>query len=111
MSHLKEKNCSPGTPADNFRLQDPGMPDEQVFEPSVTEGCAPLRVIFKNKIAGNDSCLWTFGDGGSSAARDPEWIYDVDGEYRVVLKVFEQDVLKSASSVVIKVYPKPISPF
>ena len=108
---FKGKELFTRTAADNFRLQDPGLPVEQDFEPSVTEGCAPLRVIFKNKIAGNDSCLWTFGDGGSSTARDPEWIYDVDGEYRVVLNVFEQDVLKSATSAVIKVFPKPSARF
>lgn len=108
---FKGKDLFTRTPEDNFKLQDAGMPEENVFEPSVTEGCAPLRVLFKNKIAGNDSCLWTFGDGGSSAARDPEWIYDVEGEYRVVLKVFEQVGLISASSVVIKVYPKPTARF
>jgi PKD repeat protein len=108
---FKGKDLYSRSTDDNFKLQDPGMPEEQVIEPSVNEGCAPLRVIFKNKLTGNDSCLWTFGDGGSSSARNPEWIYDVEGEYRVVLKVFEQDGLKSSSSVVIKVNPKPSARF
>ena len=108
---FKGKELFTRTRDDNFMLQESGMPDELVFEPSVTEGCAPLRVVFKNKLQGNDSCFWTFGDGGSSSARDPEWIYDVDGEYRVVLKVFEQDVLKSASSVIIRVFSKPEARF
>jgi len=108
---FKGKDLFTRTPENNFRLHDHGIQEELIFEPSVTEGCAPLRVLFKNKIAGNDSCLWTFGDGGSSSARDPEWIYDVDGEYRVVLKIFEHDTIISASSVVIKVYPKPSARF
>ena len=52
MSHLKEKNLFTRTPEDNFKLQDTGHAGGTVFEPSVTEGCAPLRVIFKNKLAG-----------------------------------------------------------
>jgi PKD repeat protein len=106
---LKSKDLVSRTPEDNFKLQ--GIPGQQVFEPSVTEGCAPLRVIFKNKLAGNDSCLWTFGDGGSSYSGTPEWIYDVAGEYRVNLNVYERDGLKSASSVVIRVHPKPSARF
>ena len=68
-------------------------------------------MIFNNKLTENDSCLWTFGDGGSSAAKDPEWIYDVEGEYRVVLKVFGPDGLISSSSAVISVFPKPSARF
>ena len=33
-----------------------------------------------------DSCRWTFGDGGYSSKKDPEWIFDVEGEYKVVFR-------------------------
>jgi hypothetical protein len=95
----------------NFKLQDRIIPGGQFFESSVTEGCVPLKVIFKTKISENDSCLWTFGDGGSSGNRDTEWIYDVEGEYKVVLKVFGPGGVISAASVVISVFPKPSARF
>ena len=37
--------------------------------------------------------MWTFGDGGYSHEKNPEWIFDVEGEYKVVLKVFGPDGL------------------
>ena len=60
-------------------------PGEQVFEPSVTEGCAPLRVIFKNKLAGIrfmplDIRRWRLIQFGN-----PEWIYDVEGSTGLIL--------------------------
>jgi hypothetical protein len=96
---------------DNFKLQERNLSGEQLFESSVTEGCAPLKVIFRNKVTEYDSCLWTFGDGGSSGNRVTEWIYDVEGEYRVVLKIFGPDGLISAGSSVIYVFPKPSASF
>ncbi len=111
MNLLSRKSFSPRANEDNFKLQDNNNHEEQIFEASVTEGCAPLKVIFKNKLEDNDSCLWTFGDGGSSWNKDPEWIYDIEGEYRVVLNVFGQEGLISSSSAVITVYPKPSARF
>jgi PKD repeat protein len=108
---LKGKELFSQTSDSNFKLKDKSKPGEQLFESSVTEGCAPMKVIFRNKIGENDSCLWTFGDGGSSWTKDAEWIYDVEGEYKVVLKVFEPGGTILASSAVISVFPKPSARF
>lgn len=108
---LKGTELFKQTRADNFKLKERSTEGKQIFESSVTEGCAPLRVIFKNTMTENDSCLWTFGDGGSSWNKEPEWIYDVEGEYKVVLKVFGPEGIKSSSSEVIFVYPKPSARF
>ncbi len=78
---------------------------------SVSEGCAPLKVQFQNSLAKYDSCLWTFGDGGSSSSRNPEWIYDVEGEYKAVLNVWGPAGQIATSSAVISVYPKPAAFF
>lgn len=86
-------------------------PGESILESSVKEGCAPLKVLFKNKLAEQDSCLWTFGDGGSSSNPEAEWIYDVEGEYLVVLQVFGREGPVASSSAIISVYPKPSARF
>jgi PKD repeat protein len=108
---LKGKELFTRSVEDNNKLREMSVPGDRLFVTSVDKGCAPLKVNFKNNLSEFDSCLWTFGDGGSSSGRDPEWIYDVDGEFRVVLKVFGPDGLTSVSSQVITVYPKPSARF
>ncbi|MCX6327650.1 MAG: PKD domain-containing protein [Bacteroidia bacterium] len=97
--------------ADKNKLQGRFRTDEILFEPSDTEGCAPLKIRFYNKLTDYDSCRWTFGDGGSSSKKNPEWIFDVEGEYKVVLKVFGSDGLLAISSTIVTVYPKPLARF
>jgi PKD repeat protein len=85
--------------------------EELMFESSATEGCAPLKIHFYNRIPDGDSCLWTFGDGGSSNNRDAEWIFDVEGEYKVVFKAFFSNGLPLTYSTIITVHPKPSARF
>ena len=108
---LKGKELFTLAPENKLKLQEMTRSEEQLFEPSVGEGCAPLKVQFQNKLPEGDSCVWTFGDGGSSVARNPEWIYEVDGEYKVVLRVFGSGGLISSSSSVISVFPRPTARF
>ena len=93
------------------KLQIRNTSEKLSFEPSVTEGCAPLRILFNNNLSGNDSCLWSFGDGGNSSDRNPEWIFDVEGDYNVVLKIFRSNGNIETTSTLIKVYPKPSARF
>jgi PKD repeat protein len=97
--------------ADNNKLQGRFKSEELMFKSSVSEGCTPLKVHFYNKVSGYDSCRWTFGDGGFSDKKDAEWIFDVEGEYKVVLDVFGSNGVQTNSSTVITVYPKPIARF
>lgn len=78
---------------------------------SVSEGCAPLRVEFRALAGVGDSCLWSFGDGGSSVSVSPGWIYDMDGEYRVDLKIFKKDGSVRSGSELIRVFPAPQARF
>lgn len=82
-----------------------------LFEPSVKDGCQPLKVHFRNKFASIDSCKWTFGDGGFSEKANPDWIFDVEGEYRVRLEVFGPDGLHANYTTIITVHPKPQARF
>ena len=106
---LSRKGLS--TPSVIDRLQVRNTSEKLLFEPSVTEGCAPLRIMFNNKLAGYDSCLWSFGDGGTSADKNPEWIFDVEGEFNVVLKTFKKDGATETTTSLIKVYPRPSARF
>jgi PKD repeat protein len=81
------------------------------FEASVTSGCAPLKVTFYNKSTSYDSTSWAFGDGGFSNLKDPEWIFDVAGEYKIVLTVFSSNGSYAVASSVIIVHPRPLARF
>ncbi|MBK9175389.1 MAG: PKD domain-containing protein [Flavobacteriales bacterium] len=52
------------------------------------EGCAPLTVSFTNTSLMAQSYQWNFGDGGTSTADNPTYIYNVPGVYSVTLTAF-----------------------
>lgn len=81
------------------------------FDVSSQSGCTPLKVRFLNRSTAYDSCRWVFGDGGSSTEKNPEWIFDVEGEYKVILKVFSPFGKEVLTSSVITVHPKPVARF
>lgn len=97
--------------ADKNKLQYGIKTDEVLFVSSSTKGCTPLKLRFYLKTDSYDSCRWTFGDGGYSDEKNPEWIFDVPGEYKVVLQVFGSAVSQASSSALITVYPKPLASF
>lgn len=84
---------------------------EAVFDVSLSAGCSPLKVKFLNRSVSFDSCRWVFGDGGFSNEKNPEWIFDQDGEYKIVLRVFNSDGIQATSSTVIVVHPGPVARF
>jgi PKD repeat protein len=108
---LTKKGLFTGSSVGKNKLQSNLKSDESLFESSLTKGCAPLKIQFKSKPTGIDSCQWTFGDGGSSNNKNPEWIFDVEGEYKVVLKAFDSGGSETTSSTIITVYPKPLARF
>ncbi len=93
------------------KLREGTKTSENLIIASYYEGCAPLKVRFKNSAVSCDSCLWTFGDGGSSLEKEPEWLYDVPGDYKVTLNVFGPNNLLTVSSVSVIVYQKPSARF
>jgi len=97
--------------SDKNQLHSEYKTEELLFEPSAKEGCLPLKILFSIKSDTYDSCRWTFGDGGYSYNNNPEWIFDVEGEYKVVLHLFGSDGSLKTSSTFITVYPKPTARF
>ncbi len=58
------------------------------FLASATSGVAPVSVSFSNSSTGTiSSYSWSFGDGTTSADRDPTHVYSVPGTYAVSLTV------------------------
>ena len=74
---------------------------------STDAGCLPLKIKFSNSSLNFDSCVWTFGDGGSSSETNPEWIFDEEGIYRITLTVFTAAGLRSTAIDSVTVYRKP----
>lgn len=56
------------------------------FTADVTSGCEPLTVTFTNTGA-TGTCLWDFGDGGTSSNCNPTYTYNSAGTYDVTLTV------------------------
>jgi len=83
---------------------------DKYISASATAGCSPFEVSFRCLAVPFDSCTWSFGDGGSSSLRNPEWLFDNAGEYKVSLLVFSSGI-KSISSIVITVHPRPVTRF
>jgi PKD repeat protein len=81
------------------------------FDVSASGGCSPLKIRFLNKSTSYDSCRWEFGDGGFSSEKNPEWIFDLEGEYKIVLKVFDSNGTQATASTSITVHPRPVARF
>jgi hypothetical protein len=93
------------------RLQEPARKVENIISASFTEGCAPLKVQFSYRSLSYDSCRWSFGGGAYSCEKNPEWIFDVEGEYEVILRVYGESGRQYFSSFMIKVHPIPVARF
>jgi len=67
----------------------PGCDLAADFGVDATSGCAPLTVQFTDLSTGTgiDGWSWTFGDGGTSTARNPSHTYAAAGTYDVSLTV------------------------
>ena len=108
---LKKKAVSPDNLSDNNNIVSLQKTIGSAFIASVTSGCSPLRVKFLNKSTSFDSCRWVFGDGGFSNEKNPEWIFDLAGEYGIVLNVFSSNGAQAVASSVIIVHPRPEARF
>jgi PKD repeat protein len=93
------------------KLQGRNLKSETLFEASVLSGCVPLKIHFNAAVNSIDSCNWTFGDGGYSNKRSPDWIFDMEGEYKVVLNIYSGGNLQTSTSKIITVHPRPQARF
>jgi PKD repeat protein len=99
------------TSSSRGKLQSRNTKRDILFEPSTLSGCTPLTIHFQNNVSTFDSCYWTFGDGGFSDKKNPDWIFDMEGNYTVVLTIFFKNGQQSTYSATITVYPKPLARF
>jgi len=93
------------------RLQAKSAGTYALFSPSSISGCAPLKIHFDNLADSYIKYNWTFGDGGFSDEKEPDWIYDVEGEYIALLKATDSEGKITSWSVPISVYPRPKAKF
>lgn len=63
-------------------------PPAVAFVASVTNGGAPLTVLFTNLTVGATNYSWDFGDGQTNAAVNPTNVYQSEGSYTVTLTAF-----------------------
>lgn len=96
------------------------IPPPGVFIGSdVVSGCVPLTVNFSDmsQVVPIDSVYswsWDFGNGDSSIAETPVYIYTVPGSYNVILSVVTWAGCvsnSSGSNYIISVYPNPVADF
>jgi PKD repeat protein len=58
---------------------------EALFNADLTNGCSPLLVNFYNQSLRANAYQWFFGDGSSSTAQSPSYVYQQNGSYTVTL--------------------------
>ena len=97
-------------PAEDIELKTSG-PMVAHIEPSVTSGCVPLHVRFSCNTGDMYTRAWQFGDGGSSALAEPDYIYDLPGIYHVTLTLTNSKGRKSTAEAVIEAYGSPRADF
>lgn len=93
------------------KLRENAPGEKVLFEASSYSGCKPLKIHFKSNADPSGTFSWNFGDGGYSPKKDTDWIFDVEGEYKVVLNVTTNDGKNLSHSETITVYPRPVARF
>lgn len=72
-----------GTDTAFFSIIDGGL--TAGFTATPISGNSPLSVNFTNTSVGADSYQWLFGNGGTSNANDPSYVYNLPGTYIATL--------------------------
>lgn len=78
------------------------------FAPDVSSGCPPLTVNFiNNTTPSNLTYLWSFGDGSTSTAQNPQHTYNFSGTFSVSLMAYDTNGCSATQSFagLITVYP------
>jgi gliding motility-associated-like protein len=83
------------------------IPPIALFTSEFKHACAPCQIQFKNNSINAISWEWSFGDGGSSKAKDPAYIYDEPGTYYVTLTAVGEDYSLCTYTEEIVIHPVP----
>jgi hypothetical protein len=86
------------------------VPDAD-FVVDTAQGCYPLTIQFTNYSIGGSIYDWDFGDGNTSAERNPVHTFEQPGDYVVTLTAPGPDGIKGQSHDTITVYDHPVSDF
>ncbi len=81
------------------------------FEASVTSGCVPLNVTFRNLSSGAEKSEWSFGDGGNSSENEVNYIYDLPGTYEVILTITSESGRQAVVTTMVEAWPRPKASF
>lgn len=79
------------------------------FEPSVTQGCLPLIVEFKNNTRNAEKYYWDFGNGETSVKKNPKVRFAKEGQYTITLKATSASGIRNTLKQTVIVYPKPVA--
>jgi PKD repeat protein len=77
------------------------------FIPSVTQGCTPLTVVFKNTSKNADDFFWNFGNGKTSSEKNPKIQFSEAGQYTVTLTATNSKGLQNTLKQTIIAYSNP----
>ncbi len=102
MSVLPDTSSTPDSMGAEFQAA-----PRAFFIPSRFKGCVPLKVDFTTNNMQDIDYEWSFGDGGSSDAENPTYIYDEPGNYLVTLTIQDDNNELSSYTEEIEVYPAP----
>lgn len=108
---FQNKSVTSGTSTGMNMLHVTHIYNGTLIEQSAMQGCIPLKIRFQIKSDTYDSCRWTFGDGGYSNEINPEWIFDDEGDYKVILELYGKDGSLRTCYSLVTVYPKPVARF
>jgi PKD repeat protein len=82
------------------------------FEPSIRDGCVPLRVDFRNSSEGGAYYEWNFGDGNTSTMEHPRHTFHRAGEYVIHLRVTDPNGCSEDTTVArVIAHPAPFADF
>ncbi len=83
------------------------------FSKDQTEACEKGVVNFKNESINTVRYFWKFGDGGLSTEKNPSYVYNKFGTYRIMLFGYDQDgcVDSTDGSDIFNVIERPTADF
>jgi gliding motility-associated-like protein len=71
------------------------------FTPSSNVGEVPAVISFSNQSIGADAYSWSFGDGGTSTDINPNYTYNTQGSYTVILTASAGLCSDTATTIII----------
>ena len=78
---------------------------------ATASGCEKAGIQFTNNTAGTNTYAWTFGDGGTSAAKNPNHTYNSSGTFNVTLTATNGNGCSMEAKQAVVVSPQPTVAF